>query len=85
MDNFEWRFQRKRYKIKEKGGCADMDAEDFADIYMEIANEAGPETAIMIHKLFKGQQILFPQRLYSKAYLHNYIRNNYNGRNVREL
>ena len=46
-----------------------MAVEDFADIYMEIANVAGPDTAIMIHKLFKGQQILFPQKLYKKEYI----------------
>ena len=62
-----------------------MAVEDFADIYMEIANAAGPDTAIMIHKLFKGQQILFPQKLYKKEYIYNYIKENYNGRNVREL
>lgn len=62
-----------------------MAVEDFADIYMEIANVAGPDTAIMIHKLFKGQQILFPQKLYKKEYIYNYIKENYNGRNVREL
>ena len=62
-----------------------MAVEDFADIYMEIANVAGPDTAIMIHKLFKGQQILFPQKLYKKEYIYNYIKENYNGRNIREL
>ena len=41
-----------------------MEASDFADIYMEIAEAVGPETAIAIHKLFKGQQIIFPQKLF---------------------
>lgn len=62
-----------------------MDATDFADVYEEIANELGPDAAVAIHKLFKGQQIMFPQKLYKKEYIHNYIRKNYNGRNVREL
>lgn len=62
-----------------------MEASDFADIYMEIAEAVGTETAIAIHKLFKGQQIIFPQKLYKKEYIYNYIRENYNGRNVREL
>lgn len=62
-----------------------MEIEDFADIYMEIASAIGEETAIAIHKLFKGQQILFPQKLYKKEYIYKYIRENYNGRNVREL
>ena len=62
-----------------------MEANDFADIYKEIAEAMGPDTAIAIHKLFKGQQIIFPQKLYKKEYIYNYIRENYNGRNVREL
>ena len=33
-----------------------MDAEDFADIYYEIANAVGAENAIKIHSLFRGQQ-----------------------------
>lgn len=62
-----------------------MEAKDFADIYEEIAIEAGTETAVKIHKLFKGQQILFPQKLYKKDYIYNYIKQNYNGSNIREL
>ena len=62
-----------------------MSTEDFADIYEEIANELGIEVAIKLHQLFKGQQILFPQKLYKKEYIHEYIRTNYNGQNVREL
>ena len=61
-----------------------MEATDLADIYKEIANEVGVEVAIKIHGLFKGQQILFPQKLYSKEYIYDYIRKNYNGSNVRE-
>jgi Mor family transcriptional regulator len=62
-----------------------METKYFADIYEEIAVAAGEETAVKIHKLFKGQQILFPQKLYKKDYIYNYIRQNYNGKNVREL
>ena len=31
-------------------------AENFADIYQEIANAAGTETAVAIYRLFRGQQ-----------------------------
>ena len=62
-----------------------MEAKDFADIYEEIALVAGADTAVTIHKLFKGQQILFPQKLFKKEFIYNYIRQNYNGKNVREL
>ena len=62
-----------------------MEAKDFSAIYEEIADAAGADVAIKIHKLFKGQQILFPQKLYKKSYIYEYIRENYNGKNVREL
>lgn len=58
---------------------------DFADIYREIAEEISPETAIEIHRLFGGQQILFPKKLYARKYIYRAIRKNYNGQNVREL
>ncbi len=58
---------------------------DFVDIYQEIARKINPETAVEIHRLVKGQQIIFPKKLYTKEYIHQYIRQNYNGRNVREL
>ena len=53
-----------------------MEAEAFADIYCEIANAVGAENAVKIHELFKGQQILFPQKLYKKTYIYEYIRTN---------
>lgn len=62
-----------------------MRNEEFADIYEEIARAAGTETAVAIHDLFKGQQVMFPQKLYKKEYIYNYIRQHYNGKNVREL
>ena len=36
-----------------------MEAKDFADIYEEIAVESGTETAVKIHKLFKGNKFCF--------------------------
>ena len=58
---------------------------DFADIYQEIAIKTNLETAVELHKMFKGQQIIFPQKLYRKEYIYQYIRQNYNGKNIREL
>lgn len=58
---------------------------DFADIYREIAEEISPETAVEIYRLFGGQQILFPKKLYNREYIYHAICQNYNGQNVREL
>ena len=62
-----------------------MEVSAFADIYMEIAEVIGPETAIAMHRLFKGQQIIFPKKLYKKEYIYKCIQKNYNGNNVKEL
>jgi hypothetical protein len=47
---------------------------DFADIYQEIARKTSPEIAVEIHRLFKGQQIIFPKKLYKKEYIYSYIK-----------
>ena len=64
---------------------SDLDTEKFAGVYKEIALTLGADIAVEMHKLFKGQQIIFPQRLYSKEVINDYVRSNYNGRNIREL
>ncbi|MGN0620750.1 MAG: Mor transcription activator family protein, partial [Porcipelethomonas sp.] len=38
-----------------------------------------------IHKLFGGQQISFPKKLYCSDYINSCIQGSYNGRNIREL
>ena len=73
--------KRKMGKKREKA----LETSDFADIYKEIADKLGTDTAVAIHALFKGQQIQFPQRLYKKEAIYRYIKENYNGNNVREL
>lgn len=63
----------------------DLCAQDLADIYMEIAEEIGIENTLLVYDLLKGRQISFPQRIYRKEYVESYIKENYNGRNIREL
>lgn len=52
------------------------------EVYREIANEIGIDNARIIHKLFHGTQISFPNRLYSKEYIHRAIVKEYNGKNA---
>ena len=58
---------------------------DFSAVYSEMAQIIGVENTILIYDRFKGQQVSMPQRLYSAAYVEEYVRQNYNGRNVKEL
>lgn len=55
------------------------------DVYRDIADEIGVENTLAIYKLFHGTQISFPNRLFSKEYIHNAIINEYNGSNVPQL
>ena len=55
------------------------------DVYREIADEIGIENTIAIYKMFHGAQISFPNRLFSKEYIHNAIVEEYNGNNVLQV
>lgn len=55
------------------------------DVYQDIAEEIGIENALTIYKMFRGTQISFPNRLFSKEYIHEAIVNEYNGKNVPQL
>lgn len=54
-------------------------------IYEEIALIIGEEQTLKLYENFRGQQITFPQRLYTTEYVARYVKENYNGKNVREL
>lgn len=43
--------------------------QDLIGIYGELAEIVGIDDAIIIYEHFKGQQISFPTRLYSKEYI----------------
>ena len=55
------------------------------EVYREIADEIGIENTIAIYRLFRGTQISFPSRLFSKEYIHKAIIKEYNGNNVLQL
>ena len=56
-----------------------------AGIYREIAEIAGEEIARPIHANFKGQQVVFPNKLYSSQYIAEKIQLEYDGKNIRQL
>lgn len=62
-----------------------MDYKNLRGIYKEIAIETDIETAEKLHDMFAGQQIAFPKKLYNSEYINTFIRNNYDGKNTREL
>lgn len=54
-------------------------------VYEEIALIIGEEQTLKLYENFRGQQITFPQRLYTIEYVVEYVNENYNGKNIREL
>lgn len=62
-----------------------MQSTDFAGVYQEIAEILDVESAIKLYEHFRGQQVVFPQKLYNQNYVYTYVKKNYDGSNMREL
>ena len=62
-----------------------MNKSDYNGVYEELVELLGLENTLKIHKHFRGQQVNFPMRLYSKSYILEYLNKNYNGKNLKEL
>ena len=61
------------------------DLEGFNDVYRDIADEIGIENTLAIYRLFRGTQVSFPNRLFSKEYTHKAIVSEYDGNNISQL
>ena len=46
-----------------------MNKSDYNGVYEELVELLGLENTLKIHKHFRGQQVNFPMRLYSKEYI----------------
>lgn len=62
-----------------------MQPSDLVSVYGEMAELVGVENAFKIYEHFKGQQMNFPQRIYSQEYVERYVKENYDGTNLREF
>ena len=54
-------------------------------VYNDIANLLGIDAALKIHAAYRGQQITFPVRFFTKDYIAAQIVNEYNGHNAKQL
>lgn len=61
------------------------DLDGLNGVYRDIADEIGVENALAIYRLFRGTQISFPSRLFSKEYIHKAIISEYDGNNIPQL
>lgn len=64
---------------------ADKDSELLNNVYREISENLGMDVAISIYKMFKGQQITFPTRLFNPKRIRNNIIQEYDGTNIKML
>lgn len=58
---------------------------DLVPIYREIADIIGIEHTVALYENFRGQQITFPQRIFTIDYVAKCIKENRNGESVRDL
>lgn len=63
----------------------DIRKEHFNGVYSTIFEHMGERITREIHSVFRGQQFNFPKKLYSMEYVIRYLKENYNGKNVRQL
>ena len=61
------------------------DPELLNSVYKEISETLGMDSALEIYRMFKGQQITFPQKFFNPAKIHQLIIKEYDGTNIRML
>lgn len=64
---------------------AEKETELLNNVYKEIAENLGMDTAMGIYKMFKGQQITFPVRFFNPAHIQRIIIQEYDGTNIKSL
>lgn len=68
-----------------EGAVTGDEIDGLNEVYRDIADELGIETALGIFRLFHGTQVSFPNRLFSKEYVRRAICREFNGKNARQL
>ena len=64
-------------KMKNKDGLV--------EIYGQLVDLIGIENTEKIYYTLRGQQIVFPMRLYKTEFISKEVRRRYNGKNLKEL
>lgn len=59
--------------------------ENYSGIYKDMVEVLGEAVTLKIYENYRGQQVTFPMRLYSKKYIEEYLLKNYNGKNLKQL
>ena len=67
------------------GRITENESELLNDVYREISENLGLDSAIQIYQLFKGQQITFPVHLFSRKRIQKMVIREYDGTNINML
>lgn len=59
--------------------------ERYTGVYKDLAEILGADAVEVVYQNFKGQQISFPKRMYSKEYVLEEVKRLYNGNNLKKL
>ena len=51
-------------------------SENYSGIYKDMVEVLGEEITLKIYENYRGQQVTFPMRLYSKSYILEYLNKN---------
>ena len=62
-----------------------MDKNLLNEVYKEVWDAVGEDNMLYIYKLFKGQQVTFPMRLYNSKMIREAIIKEYDGGNISAL
>lgn len=59
--------------------------ESLNEVYADLIDLIGMDNMLIIYTHYKGQQVTFPVKLWSKEYIVKQIKSEYNGHNAGEL
>lgn len=73
--------------IEEMECNCEMFADDdmYNDVYRDLIRIIGFENTLKVYSHYNGQQLSFPKRLYSKAYVERKVVEEYDGTNIKQL
>lgn len=61
------------------------DLKYYNGIYQDMVNVLGEEITQQVYEFYRGQQVTFPMKLYSKEYIQDYLSQKYTGENLKQL
>jgi hypothetical protein len=62
-----------------------IDINDLAGIYKDVAEVIGIESTIILHDNFKGQQITLPKKLYTRDYIVSQVKDGIEDNNIKAV